>query len=148
MQDILDISSRDSDRGHLKRRLLRIVVPIACVALLMAAILGIAFFNYTHNRKDALALFEDLLRSLDRRIATEVRAFLLPASEMVTILHDTLKHPSYWENRRTLGEPLAMQMLKTIPQLAIFSFADTQGNCMMLKKMPDQSIHTKLVHCR
>lgn len=98
----------------------------------MATILGIAWFNYTHNRNDALALSEDLLRSLDRRIATEVDAFLSPASEIVRILHNTLKHPSYWDNRRVLGEPLAMQMLNTIPQLAIFSFADTKGNYMML----------------
>ena len=36
-------------------------------------------------------------------------------------------------------------MLKNIPQLAIFSLADIEGNYMMLKKMPDRSINTKII---
>ncbi len=146
MDDILDISSADNRHAQFKRRLLRIVVPIACVALLIATIVGIALFNYTSNRKDALALSADLLGSLDREIATEVRAFLSPASDMVKILDGTLRHSPDWANRLVLGEPLAMQMLQAMPQLSLFSFADTQGNYMMLKKMPDQSIHTKFIH--
>ena len=141
----MDISRIDKRQAQLKRRVLRILVPIFCVMVLMAAIWGIALFNYTNNRRDALALSENLLQSLDRRIATEVRTFLEPASDMVKILESTLKDPSYWEKRRVLAGPLAIQMLKNIPQLSIFSFADTKGNYMMLKKMPDRSIHTKLI---
>jgi adenylate cyclase len=131
--------------GNFKRRLLRIVVPIACVALMMASILGIALYSYSNNRRDALALSEDVLASLDRRIATEVRAFLAPASAWVKIVDSTLNEPSSGIERRHLVEPLATQMLKSIHQIAIFSFADTGGNYMMLKKMPDRSIHTKII---
>jgi class 3 adenylate cyclase len=145
MEEILDYSTMDLKRGQLRRRIVRIILPIACVALLMATIVGIALFNYTSNRKDAIALSEDLLRSLDRQIATEVRTFLSTASDLVKIIDGTLKHSAYWDHRRKLGEPLAMHMLKEIPQLTIFSFADTKGNYLMLKKMPDQSIHTKVI---
>ena len=82
MEELVDISRIDSRREQLKRRLLRIVVPIAFVALMMGSILGIALYSYTSNRRDALALSEDLLQSLDRRIATEVRTFLSPAAEV------------------------------------------------------------------
>jgi class 3 adenylate cyclase len=145
MEEIVDIGSTEFRRGNLKRRLLRIVVPIACVALMMASILGIALYSYSNNRRDALALSEDVLASLDRRIATEVRTFLSPASDLVKIVDGTLVAPFSGVNRRDLAEPLATQMLKSIPQLAIFSFADTGGNYMMLKKMPDRSIHTKII---
>jgi class 3 adenylate cyclase len=145
MDEFLDISRIDSRPEQLKRKVFRILVPILCVVILMAAIWGIALFNYTSNRRDALTLSENLLKSLDRRIATEVRTFLEPASDMVKILDSTLKGPSYWEKRRVLGESLAIQMLTNIPQLSIFSFGDTQGNYLMLKKMPDKSIHTKLI---
>ena len=145
MEEFVDISPIDSRREQIKRRLLRIIVPIAFVTLMMGSILGIALYSYTSNRRDALALSEDLLQSLDRRIATEVRTFLSPAAEMVRIIDSTMKEPQYWENRRALAEPLAMQMLKSIPQLSIFSFGDINGNYLMLKKMPDQSIHTKLI---
>ncbi len=145
MDDILDISSTDTQGAQWRRRLLRIVVPIACVALLMASIVGIALVNYTSNRKDALALSADLLGSLDRQIATEVRAFLAPASEMVRIIDGILQHSPDWASGQVIGEPLAVQMLQAIPQLSLFSFADTKGNYMMLKKMGDNSIHTKLI---
>ena len=145
MEEIFDISSTDFRRGNFKRRLLRIVVPIACVALMMASILGIALYSYSNNRRDALALSEDVLASLDRRIATEVRTFLSPASNLVKIVDRALAAPPPGVNRRDLAESLATQMLKSIPQLAIFSFADTGGNYMMLKKMPDRSIHTKII---
>ena len=145
MDDILDISSADTRHARFKRRLLRVVVPIACVVLLMAAILGIALFNYTSNRKDALALSADLLSSLDREISTEVRAFLSPASDMVRIIDGTMQRSSDWADRQALGEPLAMQMLLAIPQLSLFSFADAKGNYMMLKKMADNSIDTKFI---
>ena len=145
MDDILDISSADTRHARFKRRLLRIVVPIACVVLLMAVIVGIALFNYTSNRRDALALSADLLGSLDREISTEVRAFLSPASDMVRIIDGTMRRSPDWADRQALGEPLAMQMLQAIPQLSLFSFADTKGNYMMLKKMSDHSIHTKFI---
>jgi class 3 adenylate cyclase len=145
MEEILDISRVDSRREQFKRRLLAIVVPIACVALMIGSILGIALYSYANNRRDALALSEDLLKSLDSRIATEVRSFLSPAAEMVTIIGSTIGASPHSGNQRLLAESLAIQMLKNIPQLAIFSFADTQGNYLMLKKMPDQSIHTKTI---
>lgn len=145
MDEILDISRIDNRREQLKLKVLRILVPILFVVILMSAIWGIAMFTYTSNRRDALALSENLLQSLDRRIATEVRTFLKPASDMVKILDSTLKDPSYREKRRVLGESLAMQMLRNIPQLSIFSFGDTEGNYLMLKKMPDKSIHTKRI---
>lgn len=145
MDEFLEISRIENRQVQFKRKLLRILVPILCVVVLMAAIWGIALFNYTSNRRDALALSENLLQSLDRRIATEVRTFLEPASDMVKILDSTLRNSSHLENLRVLGEPLAIQMLKNIPQLSLFSFGDTAGNYLMMKKMPDQSIHTKLI---
>ncbi|MFZ0240922.1 MAG: adenylate/guanylate cyclase domain-containing protein [Desulfobacterales bacterium] len=145
MEEIIDIISPDFRRGHFKRRFLRVVVPIAFVVLMMAAILGIALYSYTNNRRDALALSEDALRSLDRRIATEVRSFLAPASDLVKIVDSVLAAASSGADRGALADPLATQMLKNIPQLAIFSLADTGGNYMMLKKMPDGSIHTKII---
>lgn len=145
MEEIVDIISPDFRRGHLKRRFLRIVVPIACVALMLAAILGIALYSYANNRRDALALSEDVLQSLERRIATEVRTFLSPASDLVKIVDSALAAAPPGVGRWELAEPLAMQMLKNIPQLSIFSLADTGGNYLMLKKMPDRSIHTKII---
>jgi len=47
---------------------------------MMGSILGIALSSYSENHKDALALSDALLSSLDHQIAIEVRNFLCPAS--------------------------------------------------------------------
>jgi class 3 adenylate cyclase len=144
-EDIVDISGADLGRGDLRRRLVRILVPVLCVVLMMASILGIALYSYSKNRADALHLSEDLLRSLDRQIAIEVRNYLSPATAMVDILQSTLKDPQFRSGWRTLVEPLAMQMLQAYPQLAMFNLGVPSGEFMMCKKMPDGSIDTKVI---
>ena len=42
-------------RDRLRRRWIRIGLPIAGVALIIAAILGIAWYAYLANKRDALA---------------------------------------------------------------------------------------------
>jgi class 3 adenylate cyclase len=145
MQDIVDISSTVSGLDSRGKRLLRILVPVACVVLMMGSILGIALYSYSENRKDALALSDALLSSLDRQIAIEVRNFLSPATALVDVVQSTLENPAYRDSRRTLVEPLAMQMLEAYPQLAMFNLGDPAGGFMMLKKMPDSSIDTKII---
>jgi class 3 adenylate cyclase len=145
MEEIVDIRIDEDSGGASRRRLLRIVLPIAFVVLMMAAVLGIAVFSYTSNRRDALALSDDLLFALEQRIATEVRAFLKPASDLVQITHHVLKEVSFDDSWMELAERLVMQMLGNTPQVAIFSFADANGNFVMFKKMADGAVHTKLI---
>ena len=87
--ELVDISLDFQSRRHrTRRRLLRIVIPIGCVVIMIAAI---ALVNYVENRDDALALSTDILASLDRRIATEIHTYLLPASNAVNIAAQIFK---------------------------------------------------------
>ena len=56
----------DQHRRRLRQRLRRIVIPVACVIMMLGAILAIATSSYQQNRRDALALSDDLLRELQR----------------------------------------------------------------------------------
>jgi len=69
----------------------RIGIPLACVIIMLGAMLAIATFSEQQNRRDALALSDDLLRELQRRIAMEVKGYLLPAAEMARL--DALGDP-------------------------------------------------------
>ena len=90
--ELVDISLDFQSRRHrTRRRLLRIVIPIGCVVIMIAAIAAIALVNYVENRDDALALSTDILASLDRRIATEIHTYLLPASNAVNIAAQIFK---------------------------------------------------------
>ena len=137
-----------AQRRRRLRRFLRIAIPIVTLLTLVAAIAGIGAYLYQANREDARVLTDDLLEELERRIVSEVVDFLEPASLMVRLAEEILKDRALYEQRERLAEPLTMHILKSNPQLAMFNFADPQGNFMMLKKLPDGSVHTKFMDRR
>jgi class 3 adenylate cyclase len=137
-----------AERRRRLRRFLRIAVPIVTLLVLLTAITGIGIYLYQANRADARVLADELLEELERRIVAEVVAFLEPASVMVHLAEEVLGDGALNEQRERLAEPLTMHILESNPQLAMFNFADPQGNFMMLKKLSDGSIHTKLMDRR
>ncbi len=145
-REIVDISQDTrTRRQRLRRRFIRVVIPLGCLGLLIASIAFIVAYSYHNNRKDALFLTDDLLKTLDRRIAVEVQNYLSPASGMVNLAADIIKDPAFGISSRSEIEALAIQILKNYPQLTIFSIAEANGNFTMPKKMPDGSIHTKII---
>ena len=137
-----------AERRRRLRRLLGVAVPIVTLLILLAAIAGIGAYLHDANRADARVLADDLLEELERRIVSEVVYFLKPASVMVHLAEQVLKGGALADQRERLAEPLTIHILESNPQLATFSFADPQGNFLMLKKMPDASIHTKYMDRR
>jgi class 3 adenylate cyclase len=147
--DPLDFSfDLRAERRRRLRRFLRIAIPIATLLALAAAIAGIGAYLYQANREDARLLTDDLLEELERRIVSEVEDFLEPASSMVRLAEEVLEGRALFEQRERLAEPLSMHILESNPQLANFNFADPQGNFMILRKLPDGSIHTKFMDRR
>jgi class 3 adenylate cyclase len=129
----------------MKRRLLRVIVPVGCVLFMVATILLISAYSYYINRRDTLALSDNLLKTLDRRIATQVHEYLVPASEMVSLAADIIEEPSFGIDNRSDIEVLAIPILNSYPQLTTFLVAIPKGDFLMLKKMPDGSVHTKYI---
>ena len=145
-EELVDINlNTKARRWRMQRRLLRVVIPLGCVLFMVATILSITAYGYYVNRRDTLTLSDDLLKALDRRIATQVHDYLIPASEMVKLATDIVEDPSFGIDHRSEVEALAIPILRAYPQLTAFSIADTKGNFMMPKKMPDGSIHTKSI---
>ena len=143
-EELVDINlDTKTRRRRIKRRLLRVIIPVGCVLFMVATILSISAYGYYVNRRDTLVLSDSLLKSLDRRIATQVHEYLIPASEMVKLAADIVEDPSYGIDNRSDVEALAIPILRAYPQLATFLVANTKGDFLMLKKMPDGAIHTK-----
>ena len=65
---LLKITLDVQRRRQTRRRWLRIAIPVVCVIVMLGAILTIAMLSYHNNGRDALALSDDLLRSLNRRV--------------------------------------------------------------------------------
>lgn len=124
------------------------MVPISFVIVILAAVLLIAYYSYHSNRKAALSLSNDLLNTLDQRISTEVEAYLSPAVHMVELVASFVRRGTFKVSEKSEIEHLAIEILQAYPQLAMFNIADSRGNFLMPKKMPDGSIHTKVIEWR
>ena len=136
----------DHSGGHLLRRnLLRSTVPLAFVVLILGAILSIAYYSYQSNRSAVLMLSSDLLNTLDQRIHKEVEDYLFPAVNMAEILGRFIKDDTFLTARFQETDSLATGIIQAYPQLANVPIADTHGNFLMPKRMPDGSIHTKRI---
>jgi len=131
---VIDISADPLDERRRRRRaLLRIGFPIASVVLLIAAIVAIALYSERANRRDALALSQDLLSTLDDRIALAVSAYLDPATRAVAVARDLLRDGPILAQLPTI-ESVGASLLRQTRQIAILSFADEDGNYVMVRR--------------
>jgi class 3 adenylate cyclase len=142
------ITPNDQHRQRLRRRWRRIGIPVTCVVVMLGAILAIATFSYQRNRRDALALSDDLLRELQHRIASEVRGYLTPAADMARLAAGMLQSQTFGSDFPALTEVLTIHVLAHYPQLVMAYVADPQGNFLMTRRMPDGSTHTKRIERR
>ena len=141
-------ASPESDyvrRNRRQRNLLRSTVPIVFVILILAAVLSIAYFSYRSNKKAVLMLSNDVLDTLNRRVCEEVESYMSPAARMVEIVGNVIKDDNFLFERMHEIDSLTRSIIQTYPQLASFPVADTRGNFLMAKKMPDGAIHTKRI---
>jgi hypothetical protein len=136
-----DRSSRKSVRGHF----FRVASPIGFVVVMLAALLAITAYSYFSNRRDALALSDEVLGAIERRIAGEVQTFITPVEDTVWLTANFLENTSFDIHNRDLLEPLAFRILGNLSQVANFIVGDPQGNFLMIARMPDGSLHTKII---
>src|SRR5215470_14549762 len=131
---IVDISEDAvAVRRRRRRALLRIGVPILGITLVIVAILGIALYSHSANRRGVLALSDDFLNTLDAQIAQRVSAFLDPCERSLRIMRDIAANTPLTE-RRDIAEGFATSVLKELPQIAAFYVGDSAGNFLMVRR--------------
>ena len=145
-EEVVEISFDDrSSRKSLWGNFFRMAGPIGFVVVMLAALLAITAYSYYSNRRDALALSDDLLGAIERRIAGELDAFLIPIEDTVQLTAEVLRNTSFDIHNRDLLEPLAFKVLANLSQVSNFIVADPHGNFLMVAKMADGSLHTKII---
>ena len=136
--EVIDLSIAPHERKAQRRqRALRIGVPLLSVAALIGAILGIALYSYESNRRGASVLSDDLLRSLETRISTEVSAYLTPAPNMTQFARQTLAGGSFAPQGIERAEKFGQNVLQTYDQIASFYVADGNGQFLMVLRTAD-----------
>jgi len=145
-EEVVKLSFGDrSSRKAMREHFFRVAGPIGLVLIMLAALLAITAYAYYSNRRDALALSNEVLGAIERRIAGELEAFIAPIEDTLGLTADFLNTMSFDIHNRELLEPLAFGVLANLSQVANFIVADPRGNFLMIARQQDGSLHTKII---
>ncbi|MBV8167311.1 MAG: GAF domain-containing protein [Alphaproteobacteria bacterium] len=141
---IVDIDVNPLEERRRRRRAwMRIGVPVVSVALMIAAILGIALYAERANRAGILSLSDEVLATLEARVTLQISSYLTPAARALRIVGEMIEAAGRNPNR--LIERYATGVLREIPQIAIVSLADEDGNYMMVTRGDANTIETTTI---
>lgn len=132
-------------RRRRRRRWSRVGLPLAGVVVVVAALLGIGAYSHEVNRRDALQLADEVIRSQEQRILREVEAYLAPAPRAVDLLRGVLSDGAFLGAAQGGAEAIGWQVLYNNPQLALISYAAPDGSYMAVRREANGSIDTKVI---
>lgn len=121
-------------RAIARRRRRRIVLPLAVVAIMLLALIGIAIHNYWAMRSDALALSEGVIANLQQRIETEVDAYLRPINGIIRLSRDLLEDQLGAGIPEAEVQALGIGMLTHAPQLTALYVGSSDGEFVMVRR--------------
>lgn len=130
-------------RRRYRRAALRFGLPIGGVVLVVLSILAIALYTDRANRAGVLSLSDDLLAQLQGRITSEVSSYIGPAQRAVLIARD-IAGLGLAVNSEAM-EGIAGSVLRRVPQIDQLSFADEDGNFLLVRRGAADSIDLKLI---
>jgi hypothetical protein len=116
------------------------LVPLVLTFLLAIATLGMVYFSFHANRRDALQLTDDTLGLLEERIVAEVSAFLSVPERALSILAEFAGNRAILPHERGAATESATALLRVAPMLALVGFADADGNWLMVRRDPDSGV--------
>jgi adenylate cyclase len=128
-------------RAGARRRRRRVLLPVAIVALMLAALLGVLYYEYRNMREDALALSKGVVTNLQSRIETEVGAFLGPISGIVRLSRSLLTASVSEGIELQLAEALGIGIITNASQLTAWFVADDKGSFLMVRRASGDDGH-------
>jgi adenylate cyclase len=121
-------------RAIIRRRRVRIGLPIGVVAMMLIALASIFIYVYEIMSADVLALSRGVILNLQSRIKTEVRAYLEPIPGIIQLSRDLLAHGVNTEIARDPYERLFNGMLDNAPQLTALYIGEADGEFLMVRR--------------
>jgi hypothetical protein len=119
-----------------RHRFLRLMFPFLTALLLVAAIGVITVYTERANRRDALALTEEVVRAVEAAVRNDVEAYLTPTATAVRLLAEAAAETGI-AGRLPADRRLERQMrgiLGTTPELASIFVGDAEGDFLMVQR--------------
>jgi len=132
------------DRRLQRGRLARTLLPIVCLGLISAAVLGTVLYADWSNRRGVVGLSQDLLAAIQRNIAVQVSAFLDDPAQIAALAQGTVGTGAATA-RAPQAQAFAASTLRSVPQLANVFFADASGNFLLVSRREGGGIAVKRI---
>jgi adenylate cyclase len=146
--DLTALSGTTSGRGESRLRMvLRHSLPVMGVVVVVVLVAVIAYYVYDSNRRGAVALSDDLITAIDRRVAVQTRAYLAPAQQFLELADSAAAGRGVFEGNPEV-ERFALHALGGIGPAAAFSYADPEGNFLYVLRNAQGGFDTKTVDRR
>ena len=142
-------SDTEGNTGNLsffKSRPIRVDIMTAFTVLLVITVLFIILYGYHRNSKAVLEISEDIIHEVRELVIKESTIFLKPVSSMARLSANLAAGFDFSLPENDVFETYALTVMKEFPQIAMFNMADEKGNFMMLKRVPDGTIATKMIN--
>lgn len=134
-----------AERRAARRRRRRVIAPIAAAGLLILSVIALVAAGYESNRRGALALSDDVLAGLEKRIELRAEQWLAAAERSLRLLHGVFADGPLAGAGREDAERLAISLLRHVPSIALVSLADTRGNYVLKRRNEVGGIDTKTI---
>jgi class 3 adenylate cyclase len=125
-----------------RQRRWRILTPVLGVLVILAALLGIALYNDRANREGALALTDEMLHSLDDRVAQQVEVFLGSGERVLRLARDLFVTSEGELDRDDILLRFAQRLLEELDHISLFMVADPRGNYVGVRRTEDGGTST------
>lgn len=144
-EEVIDVSRDPREaRRALHRRILRVVGPLFAAAALVAASLGMVAIGHLGNKREALRLADTALQALEKRIETEVAAWLGPAERSVRLMGELHATATLGRDPARLRE-FGAGLLNAVPQIAAVFYGNTDGGFVMARREDAETIAIKTI---
>lgn len=141
-----EIKGRTSNLSFFKSRPIQVDILTAFTGLLVITVLVIVLYGYHRNSKVVLEISEGIIHEVRELVIKEATLFLRPVASMVRLSSTLASGFNFPLPENETFETYAITVMKEFPQIEMFNMADEKGNFMMLKRMPDGTIATKVIN--
>lgn len=131
-------------RSAIWRRLRLFGIPVAGVLLIAGAVLAIQIGDYRADRRDVLALSQDVINTLDERVRTQVDENLGVARSVVSIVASFTENVLLEPDRYDI-ENIALRILSARPAIFQIYFGYPNGDFIMMTRLEDGTLATQRI---
>ena len=118
------------------------------IFVLVSTVAFILLYSYSNNSKVFLLQSKAAINTGSRYCIDRTRSYLNPAGKLSLVASSLISKDIVSAENWSKVETMGIDFIKEYPQLAMFNFGDKDGNFLMIKKMPDKTLATKIIDRR